>query len=273
MTGFFKYKISTRRIEIPRDSEGKTEPFSADNEQHLAVINSGVARFKEALPVMRKLDREIFLGGSIATTAIGLNMASMLPFIPYVYFSFTAAIIGTAILCHGLTARSMFIDKYQKIFNELKEIYQWVSESKKIKHWSGTEYWYAIRKKPVQDMMLTLGPWVPKEFIKTWDEEDFKSSNVPQIVRERAPLRQVTELTPEFIEKLAELASGSVQTANKEYRYYGDNNVGDYAVIAEEYWERSKVLASKASDGATNLASKGGELMVALTTTPKPHSS
>ncbi|KTD36580.1 hypothetical protein Lnau_1564 [Legionella nautarum] len=273
MTGFFKYKISTRRIAIPRDSEGKMEAFDADNEQHLAVINSGVARFKEALPQMRKLDREILLGASIATIAIGLNMASTFPFFPYVYFSFTAAIVGTAIVCHGFTARSMFVDKYLKIFNELKEIHQWVSESRETKHWNGIEYWYAIRKKPVQDMILTLGPWVPKEFIKTWNEEDLIPSNVPQMIRKRTPGRQVIELTPEFIEKLAELASGQVQAVNSEYRYYGDNNVRDYAIIAEEYWQRSKIVAARLADGATNIASKGGELMVALAATPKPHNS
>jgi hypothetical protein len=273
MTGFFKYKISTRRIAIPRDSEGKAEAFNADNEEHLAVINSRIARFNEILSMMRKLDKEMLWGAGMATTGIGLNVVCMLPFIPCISFAFPLALAGAVILTHGFTVRSMLFDKYQKIFDELKEVNEWVSDSKETKYWFGNEYWYAIRKKPVQDMILTLGSWIPKEVIKTWNEDDLKASNVPQIVRERAPIRQVIELTPEFIENLADLASGKTQAINSEYRYYGDNNACDYAVIAEEYWERSKVLASRVADGGKNLCSKGGELLTALAERPKPHNN
>lgn len=260
MVGFFKQKLSVPRVALPIDSNSKVEAFDSGNEKHQGIINARVARFKEALEAISTVDKGIALGFTMSSVVYGVNS---IPYLPYIPLSLTIGMAGTFILAYSLGCRSKAYEKYQKAFIDLKEVYEWSMGTRR----SDNEYWYAIREKAVQEMILTLGPWVPKEVICTWKEKDLKSGLIPEYVKERLPLRQAKELSEDFKGKLSALASGSIQAANWQYRYYGENNMGDFSVIAEGHWEQAKSLGLSLKAMATKLV---GTFMAAPS--PKPHS-
>ena len=231
--GFFTQHIKTARVNLPRDTSAKLKPFSSAKPEHLEIIDARVARFNETLLAIQTVDAGIRLGLKLAGTILGLYVPLIHQIIPFTFsINLALAIIGWSIVFYGLARR--FDYKYFQALDDLKEAYRWAMGTKT------DDYWFSLREKSIQDMILSLGPWVTETTIHTWTPDDLvEESMLPKMVREAGGGRKVKELTPEFKEQLADLTTG-VHTSTSLYRIYGETGIGDISILLQNYLERVK---------------------------------
>ncbi|CDZ76083.1 hypothetical protein BN59_00347 [Legionella massiliensis] len=250
MSGLFNHNFQIARIPIPKhDSDDKKHClFSSADESHIAIINARIARFQEALGAIQAVDKGIISGLTLASIGWTTNYIPLLP------FTMTVAMLGCGIAGYSIGRRSFCFQKYKEALDDLKEAYQWAMGQRT------DDYWYAIRHKNIQQMILTLGPWVSKETIATWQEADLQPGYIPETVRNSTRLmRHAEELNPEFKGKLTDFASGK-QTSNPLYRFYGETGIGDFAEHLQRYWENGSALVTGIARVIQSFSPRPGQL-------------
>jgi|GEM_PF-5129587 len=141
------------------------KPFSHTSNEQLTLIADKTAAFKKTVENMHVINRPMVLA------MIGMGIS----------------VVGSAILPYAVTTFWLSFavsyknfDKYREIntqFNkeraELLKLYEWVMDDKSFS---------SIRQKLVvgiiQDLIITLGTWVPKEKIHRWKDNDLKQEGV-----------------------------------------------------------------------------------------------
>lgn len=224
MPGFFNHIIKIPRESLPEMS------FNYQDGRHLELIGLRVLRFKEAFEMLKKLDKSLLAGMALCAAAYVADY--ILP------FAMPSAILGAGVAGYCLGRRPACFMQYKEALEDLKDAYCWAMGKE------ASDKWYAIRTAPVQAMILTLGPWVSKEIIHSWESSDLKNGYLNS-----------AKLKPDFIKKITSFAEGE-QYNNWQYCFYGDKGIGNFEEDFLSCWKQLKTLAVPAVAVAELLAPK-----------------
>ena len=126
------------------------ETFNPGNERHTHYISQKCAAFSQQLKELQQIDNNIFSSGM----ATGVGFA--IKFVPFVgYYMSDLVVIGAGIYAsHHVLKRVKTQEDYQQTLEELYELYSWIREQGPEKN---------LASVTVQQLILTLAPWIPFE--------------------------------------------------------------------------------------------------------------
>lgn len=225
MFGFFTKAatppVTTCHLQIPNTLFNYTIP------SHLELIDVHVAKFNTSLHALQQLDCNILISLAIGSACyVGTYI---LPLV-------SLTIVGFCMATHYYAKRTEAYKQYRNALTELIKVYQW-SMGKET-----GEHWHKLAVPNLQQLIITLGPWVSKETIYTWSLQDLKpaSLSLGSLMGHRR-----SDLTESFEQTLHRLATGT-QAADYLYRLYGEYGIEDIL----------DTLRVKAATQLTRLASK-----------------
>lgn len=178
------------------------ETFNHKNTQHLDLIQEQISRFSEALVALQTLDRNIVMGAVIGT---GCYIGS------YVFPLVLVSIAGACYASWNAARREQVSVQYREALSQLITVYQW-SMGKDTGH-----HWDKLAVKTLQDLILTLGPWVSSSTIHTWTNADLK----PAMLSFSTRRNEISEL---FEMQLTQFAAGT-QATHWEFRLYSEHGM------------------------------------------------
>ncbi len=199
---FSKSPGQSSQLNLPK------ETFNYKNSAHLEFVEKQISRFKESADALKAIDYKICLGVIVGSTCyLGA----------YIFPLVTLSIAGFSFAAHAQAKRSEAYEKYRQSLDDLIAIYNW-SMGKNT-----GDHWYKLAIKPIQDLILTLGPCVPPDVIHTWTSEDLKPNSLNP--RNFFGGRR-NDISQEFENQLARFAAGT-QVSDLTYRIYGQHGFND----------------------------------------------
>ena len=176
--------------------------FDYKSNQHMEFIKDKISQFSKVLSELQAIDYKIFMGVAISS---GCYIGTYL--FPLTLFS----IGGACMASWNIAKREQVSAQYRDTLNSLIAVYKW-SMGKDTGH-----HWEKLAVKTLQDLILTLGPWVSNATIHTWNNTDLK----PTILSFSSRRSDIPE---EFERQLNQFAANT-QTAHWAYRVYGEHGV------------------------------------------------
>ncbi|CEK09230.1 hypothetical protein [Legionella hackeliae] len=217
VTSFFKTTPVPASVQI--DSSAA---FDYRKPEHIEIIKNRLVRFKQAQAALHSLDNQIL--GSLAISAASWA-GGVLPLpLPFWTLSLASGSYGWYLL--GGRAKSELVTSYRKALTDLIEAYSWSMGSK-------TNTWYKIGVPSIQEMILTLGPWVKKETIVIWEDSDLAGATLAS---------RALEPTKDFKAKLKEFEKGE-QTQSIWFSVYGEGGNDNLIPAANAYLKELAVGA------------------------------
>lgn len=129
--------------------------FDCHNKEHLRTLETKINQFNCSLEALKNVDMQILKGIIVGSSCwIG---SYLLP----------TATLSTAGFCwatHHFTKRQELFIQYKESLSELCRTYDWCMKQDNL--------WHCLRTNTVQNLILTLGPWVSVDTIKRWKEAD-----------------------------------------------------------------------------------------------------
>ncbi|WED42806.1 hypothetical protein [Legionella cardiaca] len=217
---FFGSNEATPALELDTSAA-----FDYQNSKHVDVIKNRIARFKQAQAALYNFDNKILTGLTVGTVC-WLGAAVPIPFLPTITISLGGFSYASYQL--GRRPQSGLVEPYRNALTELIEVYKWSMSNKK-------NTWYKLGVPAIQDLILTLGPWVNQDTITVWSDEDLAPGKFTS---------RGLEPSDEFKAKLKEFETG-VQTKNIWYSVYGQNGQDDLVVAASAYLKEITIEVAK----------------------------
>lgn len=216
MFGFFEESSLIPRVELG------DENFNYKSAKHLDIIGKRCLRFQQAQKILHRTDNNIVRGIAIGSASwVGCYV------FPLVTVSIAAFCFATYHYAHHEEA----FKQYHDALNDLIAAYNWSMGRKTGDHW------YKFGSIPLQELVLTLGPWVKSETICTWSTSDLE----PASMLSRA--KRDNEPTTSFKARLTQFAAGE-QTKGWQFKIYGEGGTDDlWSVFLQS---NSKDLANEA---------------------------
>lgn len=209
MFGFFSQTAPIARVQLPDAS------FNYQTPVHIDIINKRIERFKQAQTALHSLDRNIVVSWMLGSACwVGA----------YVFPLVTASIVSFCYSTHCLTRRPECFRQYKEALDDLIAVYKWSMGKEMGNHW------YKLGEESIQTLIETLGPWVSKETIYTWQDKDLAPSSVLSLARRNEPKES-------FKIKLTLFAEGK-QTENWQFPLYGENGIDDLMGTVQAYFKR-----------------------------------
>lgn len=185
----------------PKPSSDQTDlsvTFNYKDEKDLKTIQDKINKFNQALYDIQWIDKAIVIG------AVGVGVGYVGS---YVFPLTLAVIIPSALVAgHYHGARPAFNKQYFEALQELIDVYDWSMKK------GSCDYWYKLGTPVLQDLILTLGPWVTSKTIHTWEDSDLEPGRV---------CKRKQEITAVFKHQLIQFQS-DVQSARLAFRLYGN---------------------------------------------------
>lgn len=176
--------------------------FDYSDPKHLKLVTETTGRFRAHLESIQKEDMEIL--GSVAIAAICMTGSSTLP------FAFLLSLVAFSMQAHAfqeLGKRECYYDDhYRHALNDCIQVYRWAMST------DSGQTRAKLRIPELQNLISTLGPYLPPEELVVWKEEDMKAG------RER--FTWYDELPMAFVARLLELEKPQRLTG-LPYRLYG----------------------------------------------------
>ncbi|MDX1836136.1 hypothetical protein DIZ81_03110 [Legionella taurinensis] len=200
-TGFFNSAVSgqqTGRFVKP-DSD-----FDYQSSIHIKIVNQQVERFSKALADLQAVDAHILVG-------TGAAVFSWLTcgFLPLV----TVGMVASAYAGYCAHSRKEYASDYKEALEDLIAVYQWAMGK------NSDKMWYKLGTRELQNLIVTLGPWVNTDTIHTWRKEDMQPSTLAKLTTSRR-----TDISEETERQLLRLAEG-VHMNSAQFRLYGEGSV------------------------------------------------
>lgn len=189
---------NTDRLTLPPTS------FNYDSDAHRGLIGQQVDRFNKALADLQTVDDHILMGAGIVT-------ASWLTcgFLPLT----TVGMVVSSYVGYCGATRSEYDRRYRDAQQDLIALYQWAMGK------DSGNIWYKLGVKDVQNLIVTLGPWVNKETIHTWRSDDLKPSGFSALTSTRR-----SDVPADIENVMTQLAAG-VHMNTVKFRLYGEGSV------------------------------------------------
>lgn len=199
--------------------------FNYQSPAHLEIINKKIERFKQTQDALIVADNNMVIGLLVGSTCWVSS---------YIFPTVSLSIAGFCFATLNATQRKEHFKLYKEALNDLIAIYQWSMGRETGNHW------YKIALNDIQNLITTLGPWVSKKTLCTWDADALKPGKVAGLTSNRR-----NEIPEEFEEKLHRLMS-ETQISNWRYQLYGENCNDDAAGFAQSYATKkaNEIIAS-----------------------------
>lgn len=222
---FFRTPAQSFQLNLPK------ETFNYRNSSHLELIAKQISRFNESAEALRSLDYNIFLGVAIGSSSY---------FGSYIFPLVTLSIIGFSLATYAYAKRLPMYEKYKQVLEDLIAVYNW-SMGKNT-----GDHWHKLAIKPLQDLILTLGPCVAPDIIHTWTTDDLRPNSLDP--RNFFSSRR-SDISEEFERQLEKFAIGA-QVSELAYRIYGQHGLGDL-------WQALKItIADQLNDTTLKIFNK-----------------
>lgn len=176
--------------------------FDYKNSEHLDLVKEKMSQFSKLLHELQAIDYKIFMGAAIST---GCYIGAYL--FPLTLFS----IGGACMASWNAAKREVVSAQYRDALNDLIEVYKWSMGKDSGYHWE------KLAVNTLQDLILTLGPWVSNKTIHTWANTDLKPTML-SFSRRRSDI-------PEELERQLTQFAANMQAAQWAYRLYGEHGV------------------------------------------------
>ncbi|KTC86918.1 hypothetical protein [Legionella brunensis] len=209
----------------PQQKLDSSVTFDYRNTEHIDIIKNRIARFKQAQAAIYSFDNKIISGLAVGTVCWA-GASIPLPFTPTITISLASFSYASYQL--GRRPDSGLLEPYREALTDLIEVYKWSMHGK-------TNTWYKLGVPQIQDLILTLGPWVPTETIAIWEEKDLEPGRFSS---------RGLEPTKEFKDKLNELAAGA-HTKSIWFSVYGENGTDDLINAASAYLKQVALGAAE----------------------------
>lgn len=179
-------------------------PFDYQSNTHLHIVNQQVERFSKALADLQAVDDHILIG-----TGIAVSSWLTCGFLPLV----TVGMVVSAYVGYCSHTRTEYASRYKEALEDLIAVYQW-SMGKNTDN-----MWYKLGQKDLQNLIVTLGPWVNTETIFTWRKDDLQPSTLAKLTTGRR-----TDIPEETERQLLRLEEG-LHMSSVKFRLYGEGSV------------------------------------------------
>ncbi|KTD17828.1 hypothetical protein [Legionella jordanis] len=208
--GFFNYFSTPSSPEqLPKMD------FAYKSKDHLQILEQRLKCFKQAQQNLFEFDNQIL-------TSLGVGLffyagSSFIPLLPSTTLSIAGFSYAAYLWGHRSANPDLVLRPYWAALKDLIEAYSWAMTKK--------DKWYKLGVPLIQEVILTLGPFVKPETIALWSEEDFSSY-----------LLSYREIEPSetFKEKCAEFSAGR-QVKNIWFGVYGEGGNGDLMAVSIAY--------------------------------------
>lgn len=208
---FSKTPLTSNSLHLS-SGEQLPDKFNHENSNHLEIIAKKTAIFKQAQTALRNSDTyafwsTVFSGGSYIASYV----------FPLVWFSLLSGIYTG----YNIGARDKLNQHYKAVFDDLIKVYIWCMGKDTGLHWNK----FLIPE--LQELILTLGPWVSKDTICTWEGSDLQQSKYVILSEER------NDLPEDFKAQLKYLSTGAQATA-WNFPVYGENGIKNFKELLPE---------------------------------------
>ncbi|KTD45961.1 hypothetical protein Lrub_2758 [Legionella rubrilucens] len=200
-TGFFNSAVSGQSTDrfVKPDSD-----FDYQSSTHINIVNQQVARFSKALADLQTVDAHILVGTGAAV--VSWLTCGFLPLA-------TVGMVASVYVGYCARSRKEYANDYKKALDDLIAVYQWAMGK------NSDKMWYKLGQKDLQNLIVTLGPWVNTDTIHTWRKEDLQPSTLAKLTTGRR-----AEISEETERQLLRLAEG-VHMNSTQFRLYGEGSV------------------------------------------------
>ncbi|QRN02466.1 hypothetical protein GH742_00445 [Legionella sp. MW5194] len=200
-TGFFNPTVSGQQTDrfVKPDSD-----FDYQSTTHIKIVNQQVERFSKALADLQTVDAHILAGTGVAV--VSWLTCGFLPLV-------TVGMVASTYVGYCAHSRKEYASDYKKALEDLIAVYQWAMGK------NSDKMWYKLGTPELQNLIVTLGPWVNTDTIHTWRKEDLQPSTLAKFTTGRR-----TDVSEETERQLLRLSEG-IHMNSAQFRLYGEGSV------------------------------------------------